>query len=234
MKMLMRGIALSLGIMATHAQADQIVSVDGEDYLLSDLTKNCQNITGDPAAQIACFSALSQLIEGAPAETPDNTEAVQAAFEALRTLALYQDDESGLVITGSDCNVQIVYVANYFHISRRNISSVDLFTASFDASKVQFEQTLQIQGGQAPLLRVTLEPGAVGLMGGGVALESGPGSFEARAPGVPLADYANEVVGQLQMREGQTVDFVLIHPQRSNSGPDIWAAFETFVKTCRG
>lgn len=233
MKMLMCGFAMSLGVLATNAKADQIINVDGEDYFLSHLTENCQSITGDPAAQIACFSALSRLLEEQSGEVQENGEAVIQALDALRAVSQYQDDDSGLSIVGADCNVHIVYFNNYFHISRRNVSSIDLFSAQFDASKFQYDQIVQAQGGQVPLSKGVMADGTNAAMRGGAALESTLDNFEPRSPGTTLDVYANEVVSQLPAREAAAFDFVLVHPQRSQASADIWSAFEDFVNACQ-
>lgn len=233
MKTLMCGFALSLGMLATGANADQIINVDGEDYFLSHLTANCQSITDDPAAQIACFSAISQLLDEQSVEAPETQVSVTEMLDALRAVAQYQDDETGLSIAGSDCNIHVVYFNNYFHVSRRNISEIDLFSAQFDASKLQFDQTVAVQGGQTPLLRGVMEAGQVAAVRGGEVLESSQNNFEPRSPRVTLDAYANEVVTQLPAREDQTFEFVLVHPKRSQASAEILTAFEAFVSACR-
>ena len=234
MKMLMRGLTLKLAMAAAGAQADQIVKVDGEDYLLSDLTKNCQNITDDPSAQIACFASLSQLIAEQGGETGNNDEVVLAAAEALQAAAGYQDEESGLIIRAEGCTIQFIYYGNYFHISRRNISSVDLFAATIDVSKMMLDQTVPVQGSQVPMLRATMAFGSTASVQGGLALESGPGSFASRAPGAPLADFANEVVGLLPASDSQSAEFVLVHPKQTENGAAILTAFQEYVVACQG
>ena len=231
MKMLMWGVALSLGALASSAQADQIVTVDGEDYFLSHLMANCQSITDDPEAQIACFGAISQLLEEQSDEVQQSDVSIPEKLEALRTVAQYQDDETGLSIVGADCNVHIVYFNNYFHISRRNISELDLFSASFAASKLSLDQTRQAQ---APFAKGVMETGSNAVIRGGIALDSGRDNFEPRSPRSTLAAYANEVVGQLQPREAQEFDFVLVHPNRSQNSAEIWTAFEAYVDACNG
>lgn len=233
MKMLMCGVAMSLAVMANSVMAERVLTVDGEDYLLSSLMNNCQSITGDPEAQIACFSSISRLMEEQSVETQEIDVSVTETLDALRAVAQYQDDGSGLLIAGADCNIQIIYFSNYFHISRRNISSIDLFSAHFDASKLQFDQTVQVQGANAPLLKGFMAPGANAAMRGGVALESAQHNFSPRSARITIDAYANEVADQLPAREGQEFDFVLIHPQKSQASDEIWSAFEAFVDACR-
>ncbi len=232
MKMLMCGFAMSLGVLASTAKADQILNIDGEDYPLSTLLENCQSITDDPAAQIACVSSLSQLLAEQSSAAQENDVAVAPALDALRAVAEYQDDGSGLSIAGSDCNIHMIYYNNYFHISRRNISSIDLFSAQFDASKLQYDQIVQVQGAQAPLLTGVMDVGTNATVRGGIALESALDNFEPRSPRTTMDAYANEVVGQLQAREEQSFSFVLIHPQKTQASAEIWSAFEAFVSLC--
>jgi hypothetical protein len=232
MKTLMCGITLSLGMFATNVMAEQILTVDGEDYPLSALMENCQRITDDPAAQISCFSAISRLMDEQVGASQEVEVSVTDELDALRAVAQYQDDDSGLLIAGSDCNVHVIYYNNYFHISRRNISSIDLFSAQFDAANLQFDQTVQTQVGPAPLSKGFMAPGANAAMRGGVELESAQYNFEPRSSRMALGDYANEVVAQLPATETQAFDFVLIHPQRSQASAEIWAAFENFVSVC--
>ena len=233
MKLSMQAIALATVLAATGAQAEQMVRVDGEDYKLSDLTANCQSITNDPAAQIACFASLSQLM-AEQGNGADDSGAIAAASGTLMDAAQYQDDESGLLISAEGCELTVVYYGNYFHISRRNISSVDIFAATFDAGQLQLDQTLPVQGSQVPMLRASLTFGSTAKLRGGMAMESGPGSFHARAPGMPLADFAREAIGMLPVSESQTVDFVLVHPQRNAASAEILSAFQGYVNACQG
>ncbi|WP_373635595.1 hypothetical protein [Yoonia sp. SS1-5] len=233
MKMLTSGFAISLAILATDVKADQMLMVDGEEYSLSSLTENCQSITDDPAAQIACFSALSKLIEEQAADAQENQVSVPQALDALRAVAQYQDADSGLSIAGSDCNIHTVYFNNYFHISRRNVSTIDLFSAQFDASKLLFDQTVKAQGTQAPLSKGFMDAGANAVVRGGVELDSTLDNFAPISARMTLDVYANEVVGQLPAVQAQAFDFVLVHPQRSQSSVEIWTAFEAFVNACK-
>ena len=233
MKSLIYGAAMVFWAISTTATADQVIQVDGEPYLLSTLTANCQNIQ-DPAAQIACFASLSKLIEEQAAANPADAERVGQAIGLLQASAQYGDDESGLTITASGCNVRFDYYGNYFHISRRNISSIDLYSAEFDASQVMIEQVTPMQGGQVPMMRATMAPGAVANLRGGLALESSHSGFAPRAPGAPLSDYAAEVVSMLPVQQSATFDFVLVHPQMANANPQIWAAFSELVNVCKG
>ena len=138
------------------------------------------------------------------------------------------------MIAGDDCNIQVTYYNNYFHISRRNISALDLFTASFDAAKVQYDQVSDVRGAAAPLVEGVLEAGATGSTRGGLELDSSKLKFAPKSPRMSLDDYANEVMDQLPAKDDQRFEFVLVHPDYKDKSADIWSAFETFVEACRG
>jgi hypothetical protein len=234
MKTLMYGFAMSLAVVASGAQADQVLTVDGEVYFLSALVENCQNITDDPAGQVACFNSISTLMAEQAPQGQADAASVTTSLDALRAAAEYQDDDSGLSIFGSDCSIQIVYFDNYFHISRRNISELDLISAQFDASKLQMDQTGQIPGTQTPLLRGMLQDGAVATTHGAFGLESSLQNFTPRSPRTTLDAYAIEVIAELEPVESQSFDFVLIHPQRGEAAAEIWGAFQDFATVCKG
>lgn len=233
MKLLISGLAASLSILATNAQAELMLDVDGEKYTLSALMENCQNLADDPVAQIACFSSVSKLVEEQADTTPKVVVSVSESLDALRTVAQYQTEETGLLIGGNECDVQILYYANYFHISRRNVSSIDLYSAIFDASKVQVDELTEIQGGQAPLFRGKLDEGATATVRGGVALESAQYGFAAKPARTSIGEYAVEVANQLAVQQGQSFDFVLVHPAKNDARAVILDAFETYVGACR-
>lgn len=233
MKMRIWGLAMSLGLMAGAATADQVLKVDGEDYLLSDLLKNCQIVSEDAEAEIACVNTVSQLLAEQSGAAPEVDMSINEALDALRAVAQYQDDESGLLITGSFCTVQILYYNNFFHISRRNISTIDLVSAQFNASKLQYDRIVAVQGAQLPLLKGYMDEGTNAVMRGGVALDSGQDDFAALSPGMTMDVYANEIANALPSREGEAFDFVLVHPQRNAANAEIWSAFEGFVRACR-
>jgi len=233
MKKLMFGIAMSLSVFASAAQADQVITVDGEEYLLSDLTANCQSITDDPAAQITCFSALSKIMEEQASEAQATDVSVVETLAALQAVAQYEDDDTGLLISGTDCRIHVLYFNNSFHISRRNVSSIDLISAQFDASKLQFDEVSEVRGAQVPLLSGEMDVSATAVMRGGIELDSSRDGFEPRSPRTTLGVYAQEVATVLTPTEDQTFDFVLVHPQRSADSDAIWAAFEAFTAACR-
>lgn len=232
MKMLGCGIAMSLGALVGAASAQQTLIVDGTEFPLSTLMENCQSIVNDPVAQVACFNNITQLIEEQSGAKAASGPSVPEALDALRTAAEYQDADSGLSIAGTDCQIQIVYFNNYFHLSRRNISTIDLFSAEFDASKLQIDQVTDVRGAPAPLAKGVLADGATAATRGGVALDSSQNNFESKSPRTTIDVYANEVVDQLPANENGTFDFVLVHPQKQQSSDEIWGAFETFVKAC--
>jgi len=233
MKSLVCGFAISFGLIASSASAELTLNVDGEDYTLSALMENCQALADDPVAQITCFNDVSQLVEEQTGGEPEPTVSVDEALETLRAAAQYQDEETGLFISGKECRLQILYYANYFHISRRNVSSIDLFSAAFDASQFQIDELSEVRGAQAPLYRGVMASGATGSTRGGLALESAEFGFAAKSARASIAEYAVEVVNQLTSTQGQEFDFVLVHPARASISVDIKNAFETYVKACK-
>ena len=233
MKKLLRIFAVSLGLVASSAQADQIIIIDGEAYSLSQLAANCQSMA-DAAGQIACFTALSKLVaEQSSSTNEDKAAAIENALQALKSAASYSDADSGLDISGSSCEIQMTYYGNYFHISRRNISTIDLLSATFDASNLRIDQVIPVQGAQVPVLQGTMANGANAKTQGGLGLDSARDNFVSRPAGATLQDYAHEVVSVLPVRQNQTFNFMLVHPNRDAQRSEIWTAFETFVKTCQ-
>lgn len=233
MKMLMCSLTTTLGLLAASAAAEQTLNVDGKEYTLSALMSGCQKIANDPAGQIACFSDISRRMELQSAAQKEPVISVPEALQTFQNAAQYLDGETGLVVAGAGCTVQITYFNNYFHLSRRNISSIDLFDAKFDMSKLQYDQTSEVRGAQAPLVKAELEAGADAVVRGGVGLDSAQHNFAPRAPGTSIDGYASEVVAQLPGQPGSAFEFVLVHPQRSQSGGEIWAAFENYAKACK-
>ena len=234
MNTLTGGLTLSLGILAGAAQAQQMLTINGTEYLMSDLMATCQGMTDNPDGQIACFGNVARLLEEQTGQQPQTELSVTQALDALRSAAEYRDAGSGLTITGSDCFVQVLYYNNYFHISRRNISTVDVFSAKFDASNIDIDQVSLNRRGQEPLSTGVLDSGSVAVVQGGMALESAQNGFASRSPGTALQVYASEVIDQLPSRESGSFDFVLVHPQHSDTSDQIWSAFEDFVSACRG
>lgn len=233
MKLLMSGFAISLSIVASDVKAEITLNIDGKDYSLSALMENCQSLAADPSAQIACFSAVSKLVEEQAGQDQESTVSVPERLDALRNVAQYQNEDTGLVIAGTECKIQVLYYNNYFHISRRNVSSIDLFSATFDASHFQHDQMAEVQGAKAPLIRGLMDDGATASMNGGVALESSQNNFAPKSARSSIGDYAMEVVDQLGSAEGQEFNFVLVHPERRQSSAEILSAFEAFVDVCR-
>lgn len=229
--MLKYGLSLALSIFASDAMAEVTLVIDGEEFALSELMDNCKSITGDAEAQIGCFNALSKLLDEQTAAAQENNGGVAEALEALRSVAQYQDNDSGLTISGAGCKVQFTYFANYFHISRRNVSSIDLFSAAFDASKLQLDQVAE---GSGPLAKGMMDAGVTAATWGGQALESSEHNFSPKSARTAIDVYANEVVSELTPRENEAFDFVLVHPQRNGAREDIWAAFEAYVTACKG
>lgn len=232
MKLLMLGLAMSFSAFASDAKAEEMVTVDGVEYPLSILTKNCQSMSADPQAMIACFNALSGLLEQQGGGSQASGPSVPEALEQLRSVAEVNGNESGLLIAGADCKIQITYFGNYFHISRRNVSTVDLFNVEFDASKLEYDQFSRGRGSQVVLANGMMKDGETAATSGGFELDSSANGFASRSARASLADYAKEVVDQLPVTEGQAFDFVLVHPERSDNSTEIWGAFEKFVNAC--
>jgi hypothetical protein len=234
MKLLMNSLAMSFGILAGNASAELMLNVDGEDYPLSALMENCQSLSDNPSAQITCFNAVSKLLEEQTGGAQESVSSVPDALDALRTVAQYENDDTGLSIVGTDCNIQLLYYNNYFHISRRNVSSIDLFSAEFDASQLQYDQIVEVRGAEAPLFSGQMDVDAIAATRGGVAIESSQHNFAPKSSRTTIGAYASEVAAQLSATEGQKFDFVLVHPEKHQDSAEIWSAFEDFVDACSG
>jgi len=231
MKALIGSLAIGFGVLASGVQAEVILKVDGKDYTLTELTAHCQSMEEDPVAQIGCFNAVSALLEqqtSAPAAAP--TADVASALDALRNVAQYEGAETGLTITGEGCNAHIVYYANYFHISRRNVSSLDLYSAKIDMSKLALNDTAQSDGLMA---NGAMQPGATVEAFGGDAIGSDAFAFEAKSARISVADYAVTVADQLATSASGGFDFVLVHPAKQQSSAEIWDAFNTYTQACQ-
>lgn len=231
MKMLIFGLAISVGMFANDLQAQATIMVDGKEMSLETLTKNCQSLSADPQAMITCFNGISELLEQQGASTETTGLTVPEALEKLKAVAQYAGEDTGLLVVGSDCNIELIYYANYFHISRRNVSELDLYSAKFDASKLEFDQVSEVRGAQAPLLEGQLS-GANAVTRGGITLDSDSNGFDSKTARQDMQEYAKQVASQLPADENARFDFVLVHPKRSNASADIWDALEIFVKTC--
>ena len=232
-KVLMCSAAIGMGAVASVANAEQTISIDGTAYPLSALMASCQGIVDDPARQVACFNDLSQLIAMQAANAAPNGTSVPEALEALRAAAVYQDDDTGLVIDGTGCELRIVYYGNYFHVSRRNISEIDVVAASFDASKVEADRTIAAAAAGSTIVQGAMADGATASASGGTALDSSQHGFPPKSPRLTIAQYAAEVAGLLPRREGPAFAFVLVHPKRAGAQDEILAAFETYLGACR-
>lgn len=234
MKPFLGGLAIATAILPAQADAQVTLVVNGNEYELTDLIARCQSMDADPAAQISCFNAVSTLLEEqtGSAEIPEALPAAEA-LNKLRGLAEYEDSETGLMIRGAECTAQIIYYGNYFHVSRRNVSSLDLFSVQFDASDVAPGGIDKTGGQQAFLSRGTMRPGAVASAIGGVGLSSAQFDFAPRSPRATLAEYAVEVVDQLPPEDSSAFDFVLVHPAKQQASDEIWAAFDTYLAACQ-
>ena len=235
MKQLLSGVVVSLGILSSSVSAEVMVNVDGKEYKLSSLMENCQAMGDNPVAQIACFSAVSELLERQQEEPPAvSNVSVPEALEALRTAAQHEGDDTGLIVQGNNCDIHFLYYANYFRVSRRNVSSIDLFSAKFDASKIDYDRTAEAQRGKDLISRGIMETGTVSTTVGGVAIDSARFNFEPKSARMTIGDYALEVADNLTASESGEFDFVLVHPAKSQSSAEIWDAFKTYSEVCQG
>lgn len=226
MKMLMCGVALSFGLVTSGASAAIEAELD-----LTTMMENCRTMTGAPEAQIACFNAVSELLKKQAEQAQDDTPSIPEALAALREAAEVQNADTGLKITGTDCKIHVLYFNNYFHISRRNVSTIDLFSAQFDAADLDYDQSANRPGAQPPLSRGVMASGTA-RVSGGVALDSKKDNFDSKSARASVSDYADEVIAQLPTSDAQSFDFVLVHPDRQQASNDIWASFEAYVKAC--
>ncbi len=234
MKNILCGFVLSLMIMPSSSDAEVMLKVNGNEYTLTALMENCQTLVDDPASQIKCFNAVSTLLEQQTGQAPVKSPVdAPAAFEALRAVAQYEGNDSGLIIRGAACSAHILYYANYFHISRRNVSSIDLYSTQFDASKVSFEQTSRVSGGQAMVSKGAMHSGATAASVNGLAMDSTQYGVAPKSARTTIADYAVEMVDQIAASESSEFDFVLVHPAKQQSSAEIWSAFEAYVKACQ-
>jgi hypothetical protein len=226
-------VALGLTLLTGgNAKAETVITVNGETFFLSHLTAKCQAMTDDPAGQIACFNDLSHLLNE-HGGSQEEIVPVGEALETFREVTQFFDGNSGLLIGGSDCKIHVLYFNNYFHISRRNVSTMDLFSVQFDASKFQVDKMVEVQGGEAPLMRGFMEAGTQATLRGGLALDSSRDKFPSKSPRASLDAYANEVTAALPAKAVTEFEFALVHPQKAEASADIRDALQTLVKACQ-
>jgi|GEM_PF-3342994 len=233
MKLLIYGLTLPLALLASGLVAQETLTIDGKEYTITALTENCQSLSDEPQAMAACFTALSQLIERQSGGPQTEVLDVLPALDNLRIAAEVQNDDSGLSILGTGCTIQVVYYANYYHVSRRNVSQLDLYSVEFDVSEIQFDEFDEVRGAQAPLVSGLMIDDTTATTRGNVGLDSSANGFDAKPGRTDVGDYALEIVDQLQADEDQSFDFVLVHPDRRDDSDAIWEAFERFVDACK-
>lgn len=234
MKTLVQQCLAVVMLWATAAQAEQMIIVDGESYRLSHLTRNCQSITDDPAAQIACFGALSRLLEEQASAPAVNAELIAARLTTLQSAAEHRAEDTGLLIEAADCKLHLTYYGNYFHISRRNISTIDVISVSLDAAALDLTRLAPATAGPVPQMQAAVLPGATAAVRGGFGLDSDIDRFTPRAPQMTLDAYAQSIVAELSPREVTDFDFVLVHPARAAAQAEIITAFRDFAAACQG
>lgn len=230
MKKVLFGTALALFGLITAAHAEYMVKVRGADYPISSLMQSCADANGGSDAQLKCFITLTGLVKEQAGAAQVNLSAADA-LDALRKVAQHQDADSGLIIDGAECRIQITYYNNYFHMSRRNVSSIDLVTAEFDAAQVQLDQVQRADAGG--VAKGFLQLGGTAVSKGGAALESADLNFPTKPAQASMQDYVQTVSAQLATRQSDSFDFVLVHPKRSQISNDIWKAFDVFVRACQ-
>lgn len=209
-------------------------SVGIDEASVSELMAQCSSAEGGSQAQLDCFALLAERIKQQEANQASSGESpVIKSLEGLRAVAEYADTESGLEISGNGCLVNILYYGNYYRISRRNISGLDLYSAQFNASQLQYEQTTQLQNSALTRVRAVMESGATAVSKGGSALESVALNFEPKSASASIGEYATSVASQLPAKQDQTFEFVLVHPQRANATNEIFNAFASFVQACK-
>jgi len=199
---------------------------------VTELMEQCRSEELSAEAKVACFNDLAdQLRNGAAA--PSQAGSVQEALDGLRRVAEYQDKDSGLVIAGDSCLIHVLYYGNYFHISRRNVSTIDLLSAKFDASTLQFDQTADVSEANLNWSKGVMDAGATAVFQGGTALESNKQGFDAKQASLSLQQYAGLVVDQLPAQESQRFDFMMVHPAKAEARAEITKAFEELVSACK-
>lgn len=234
MKMVLGRLALCFGVVASSANAEVVLTVDGNEYTLTALMENCQTMGDDPTAQVACFNAVSALLDQQSAEPePTVTASVPDALAALQAVAQYENDETGLIVQGDGCNAQILYYGNYFHVSRRNVSTIDLFSAQLDMAQVDLDQTVQAASGAANVVQGALQSGAVAAIFGGEAVSSAEYGIAPKSARMSVSEYAATVADQLAADADGAFDFVLVHPAKQQSSAEIWDAFKAYTAACQ-
>ena len=206
-------------------------NVDGKTLSVAEQMELCRN-ESDSMAKLDCFNKLTAALKG-EADGAEAKVSVEQALDGLRSAAEYQGKETGVSIIGSSCFVQVLYYGNYFHISRRNVSTFDLISAKFDASKLQLDQVSDVAGPGIGWSKAVMTDGVKAISIGGLQLDSKKNKFPSKSAGESMSDYARAVAGQLVAREGPEFEFLLVHPDRAADSDKIWDAFETFVSACQ-
>jgi len=233
MRLLICSLTLPLTLFASNVLSQETLTIDGKEYTIMALTENCQSFLADPPAMAACFTALSQLIERQSGDPQAVVLDVLPALENFRMAAEVQNDDSGLTVLGTGCTIQVVYYNNYYHVSRRNVSQLDLYSVELDVADIQFDEFDEVRGAQAPLVSGLMVDDTTATTHGNVGLDSSANGFDAKPGRTAVGDYALEIVDQLQADEDQSFDFVLVHPDLRDNSDAIWEAFERFVDACK-
>lgn len=222
---LLVGFASAQGAQATIDAKKKAPSV-------TELMEQCRSDTLSAEAKVQCFTDLADQLRSGAA-SPSVTGSVQEALDGLRRVAEYQDNETGLVIAGDSCFIHVLYYGNYFHISRRNVSTIDLVSAKFDASKLQFDQMADVSQANLSWSKGVMDAGATAVFQVGMALESNKHGFDAKQASLSLQEYAGLVVDQLPVQESQNFDFMMVHPAKADARAQIKQAYEELVTACK-
>lgn len=232
MKTVLIGALIALSAVATTAKAEITLNVRGTDYSLVALMDSCATATGGGDAQLRCFVALTDIVKEQYGAAHSDLTVTDALF-ALRQVAEIQTADTGLTIKGDGCQIELQYYNNYYYMSRRNVASIDVISAQFDATAIQLDQTLRSQGNGSLTSVGLMQPGAEAVVRGGVALESVDHGFDVKPAAIPVADYAGTVAQTLDAQQHQSFQFVLVHPERNGQSGAIWEAFDTYVQACQ-
>lgn len=222
---LLAGFASAQGAQATIDATEKAPSV-------TELMEQCRSEELSAEAKVQCFTDLADQLRNGTA-VPSQAGSVQEALDGLRRVAEYQDKETGLVIAGSSCFIHVLYYGNYFHISRRNVSTIDLLSAKFDASKLQIDQTTDVSQANLSWSKGVMEAGTTAVFQGGTALDSNKQGFDAKQASSSLQEYAGLVVDQLPAQESESFDFMMVHPAKADARAEITKAYEELVSACK-
>lgn len=233
MKTLMGVTLLGLASFATEMRAATAFDPNANQSV-QELIDQCSRLEAASDEQLQCFKLLSKAIEEQENNSSDDqAQIVQSSFEALRSVAQHSDDETGLRIFGDACEITVFYYGNFYRVSRRNVSVIDVYYAQFDASKLLLDQVSPVAGASYSRVKGVMENGAAAITAGGAELGSDVFGFAPKAASQSMNEYANLVVKAVPPQQDQTFEFVLVHPKKADAAADVMAAFSEFVQACQ-